>query len=120
MKQLGWRLLAAVFVALGLVGAVLPVMPTTVFLLLGAWAAGHGWPGLHDWLLGHPRYGPVIVQWRSHGIVPRRAKWLATGSILVSIVILCVGTDVACLKWSIPPLLGLLLIWLWRRPEKPA
>lgn len=54
VARLLWRALALVFVALGLIGAFLPVLPTVPFLLAAAWAAGRGWPALEDWLLGHP------------------------------------------------------------------
>ena len=42
MKILFWRSLVIVFVVLGFIGAVLPGMPTTVFLILAAWAASKG------------------------------------------------------------------------------
>ena len=72
LKLLLWRTLAAVCVALGLLGVVLPGLPTVPFLLLAAWAGGHGWPALEVWLLQHPRYGPGLRQWRERGAVPRQ------------------------------------------------
>lgn len=56
-RQMLWRLLAAVSVLLGIIGAFLPVLPTVPFLLLGAWAAGRGWPALEARLLAHPNTG---------------------------------------------------------------
>ena len=116
-RLLLWRTLAGVSLLLGLIGAVLPVLPTVPFLLLSAWAAGRGWPSLEARLLGHPKYGPLIRQWRERGAVPRRAKWLAT--------VMMLGSATA-LWWSPVPswvravvylvLLGVAL-WLWRRPE---
>ncbi|MDN5692036.1 MAG: YbaN family protein, partial [Acinetobacter sp.] len=44
MKVLFWRTLVIVFIVLGFIGAILPGMPTTVFLILAAWAASKGWP----------------------------------------------------------------------------
>ena len=73
-----WRLLAAISVGLGVIGAVLPVLPTVPFLLLAAWAASRGWPELETRLLAHPTYGPYITNWREQGAIPRRAKWLAS------------------------------------------
>lgn len=110
-------MLAGASLLLGLIGAVLPVLPTVPFLLLAAWAAGRGWPSLEAWLLAHPRCGPLIRQWRERGAVPRRTKWLATVMMIGSATILW---------WSpVPPwvrgLVYLVLLgvaaWLWRRPE---
>ena len=53
-------------------------MPTTVFLILAAWAASKGWPQMDAWLLNHPKYGPTLRDWRANGTVPRKAKWIAT------------------------------------------
>ena len=44
MKTLFWRSLVVIFITLGIIGAILPGMPTTVFLILAAWAASKGWP----------------------------------------------------------------------------
>ena len=49
-------------------------MPTTVFLILAAWAASKGWPQMDAWLLNHPKYGPTLRDWRANGTVPRKAK----------------------------------------------
>ena len=53
MKVLFWRSLVVIFVTLGFIGAVLPGMPTTVFLILATWAASKGWPQMDEWLLNH-------------------------------------------------------------------
>jgi uncharacterized membrane protein YbaN (DUF454 family) len=76
-RRTGFAALGWVMLALGLVGAFVPLMPTTIFLILAAWCFGRSSPRLEAWMLDHPRFGPVLRQWRAHGAVPRRAKLLA-------------------------------------------
>lgn len=117
VERLLWRLLAILFVALGVIGILLPVVPTVPFLLAAAWAAGRGWPALEQWLLGHPRYGETIRQWRSAGIVSRRGKWAATLMMACSAILLLLTGAPAPLKAGVPVLMALVAIWLWNRPE---
>ena len=70
-----WRFTALL---LGVVGAFLPVLPTTPFVLLAAWAAARSSPWLLNWLENHTVFAPMIRDWRRGGVVSRRAKWMAT------------------------------------------
>ncbi|MBL8342331.1 MAG: YbaN family protein [Rubrivivax sp.] len=112
-----WRTLAAAAVALGLIGIVLPGLPTVPFLLVAAWAGGHGWPQLERWLVNHPRHGPAIRRWRDHGAVPRRAKWAATLMMALSAVLMGVSPAPLAAKVGVPLLMAAVAVWLWRRPE---
>src|SRR5690606_2484444 len=69
-----WRGLGLVSTGLGLVGAILPLVPTTPFLLVAAYAFARSSPRLHDWLLHHPQLGPLIINWRQHRAISRRVK----------------------------------------------
>lgn len=79
-----WRLLG--FACLGLAGAgvVLPLLPTTPFLLVAAWAFGRSSPEMHAWLHAHPRYGVFLRDWQTEGAIPRRAKIAAICLLAVS------------------------------------
>lgn len=112
-----WRTLALACVVLGIVGAFLPVLPTTPFLLVAAWAGSKGWPQLEAWLLAHPRWGPPIRRWRDHRAVPRNAKWLASVTMAVSIGVLALSNAPMALKLAVPLFLLIVATWLWRRPE---
>jgi len=112
-----WRALAIVSVALGALGMVLPVLPTVPFLIVAAWAGSRGWPRLEIWLLEHPRYGLHIRRWREHGAVPRRAKWFASMMMVASAAALALSPAVLWLKFAAPTLMGIVALWLWRRPE---
>ncbi|MCD1598166.1 YbaN family protein [Rheinheimera aquimaris] len=112
-----WRALAVVSLLLGLIGIPLPGLPTVPFVLLSAWAAGKGWPALEQRLLTHPKYGPALVQWRSHGIVSRRAKLLASVMMLASAIALQFSAAPFWLKLLLPLFLSVVAVWLWRRPE---
>jgi uncharacterized membrane protein YbaN (DUF454 family) len=74
-------------VALGLVGAFLPLLPTTPFLLLATWAYGHASPRLRDWLWTHPRFGASIRAWHEHGVIPRGAKVLSLSAMALSCLV---------------------------------
>ncbi len=113
-----WRLLALGSLALGLIGVLLPGLPTVPFLLLSAFAAGKGWPRFENWLLAHPKFGPPVQQWRQYGSVPRRAKWLASLMMALSLSLLWYSSLALWLQWLISSILLLVLIWLWRRPER--
>lgn len=117
LTRLLWRGLALLSLALGLVGVVLPVMPTVPFLLLAAWAAGKGWPALERWMLDHAHFGPHIRRWRENGAVPRRAKWLATVMMAGSALMLVLAPLPQAIKIAVPTVMAAVAIWLWRRPE---
>jgi len=112
-----WRALALASTALGIAGAFLPVLPTTPFLLVAAWAAGKGWPQFEAWLLEHPRWGPPIRRWRDHRAVPRSAKWAATLAMLASTALLAASRAPTELKWAVPAMMAAVACWLWLRPE---
>jgi uncharacterized protein len=112
-----WRLLACFSLLLGLIGVVLPGLPTVPFLLVSAWSAGKGWPRLEIWLLAHPSFGPPLKRWREHGAVPRKAKYLAILMMTSSVVLLQFSAAPFWLKLSLPVFLCAVALWLWRRPE---
>ena len=112
-----WRLLACISLLLGLIGVVLPGLPTVPFLLVSAWSAGKGWPRLEIWLLEHPNFGPPLKRWREHGAVPRKAKYLATVMMTLSVVLLLLSAAPFWLKLALPAFLCCVAIWLWRRTE---
>ena len=56
--------LGFICVALALVGVVLPLLPTVPFLLLATFFFANSSERLHGWIIGHPRFGPMIVDWQ--------------------------------------------------------
>lgn len=69
---------------LGVVGAFLPVLPTTPFVLLASYFFFHSSKVMHDWLLSHRTFGPLIRDWESYGIIRPSAKRLASVMIILS------------------------------------
>lgn len=79
--RLPWVCLTWVCIGLGSAGLVLPLLPTTPFILIAAWAAPKASPRLSRWLDQHPVFGPSLYAWRTQRAIPRKAK-------IVSIILL--------------------------------
>lgn len=86
------RLKRAVLVAagllsllLGLLGAVLPGLPTTPFVLLAAACFAQASPRLHRWLVQHRWLGPMVRDWEAHHTLPLRIKWLASAMMALMV-----------------------------------
>ena len=92
-RRLPYIVLAYVCIALGAAGVVLPLLPTTPFLIVAAWAASRGSPRLDAWLHRHPHFGPTLRAWRDEGAVPTRAKALACSLLAMSWVAMLVFTS---------------------------
>jgi uncharacterized membrane protein YbaN (DUF454 family) len=114
-----WLVIAALSLGLGAVGVVLPVLPTTPFVLVAAYAAARSSTRLHGWLLGHRVFGPAIVDWQAHRAVSRRAKLVASGTMAASAVILFVLSPSTLLAVGVTAFMALVGTWLWLRPERP-
>lgn len=81
MIRILWGSLGGISVGLGAAGVVLPLVPTTPFMLLAAYCFARSSPRLENWLINHPRFGPAITDWRAHRAISRRAKMLAVVAI---------------------------------------
>lgn len=114
--RLALLLLAVCSLALGIIGIFVPGLPTTVFILIAAWAAARSSPRLSAWLQSHRQFGPLLRDWRDGGKVSRRAKCAAALMMAVCAILLFL-TRATWLASSITALMGGVLLWLWRRPE---
>ena len=82
-----WLGLGLVCVALGAIGVFLPLLPTTIFLIIAAYAFARSSDRLHDWLLSNRIFGPLIKDWQDHGRVRRPAKVMALISMTIIVLL---------------------------------
>ncbi len=83
-----YRTLALCSLLLGVVGVIVPGLPTVPFVLLAGWAAHRGWPQFDIYLNNHRWTGPMLAQWRVQRAVPRTVKLLASVMVLSSLLVL--------------------------------
>lgn len=86
-RMVRWLLWVAgsVSLVLGLIGVVLPGLPTTPFVLLAAACYAKASPRLHGWLLRHRFLGPMVRDWEAHRSLTRRTKTIALLSMVVMV-----------------------------------
>lgn len=104
---------------IGIVGVVTPGWPGTIFLILAAGCFARSSPRLETWLLNHPRLGPSVVAWRENGAIPRKIKFVAIGSMILSFVIVLLVHMEPMWTWIIGGVLLASAIFVGTRPEGP-
>jgi uncharacterized membrane protein YbaN (DUF454 family) len=111
-----WMAAGVAALALGAAGVVLPLLPTTPFVLLAAFCFARSSPGLHRWLLRNRRFGPLIVAWRDERAIPARAKraaFLAMAGVFLLSVLFSAPWHVLAIQSVV---LGLAALFIATRP----
>ena len=114
-----WLAAGALCLLLGTIGIVVPLLPTVDFYVMAAYAFSKGSRRWEQWLLNHPRIGPLVRDWRTDRSVPLRAKWLATLSMAASCV-WAAHVLPARIAWVPAVACGLVAAYLWSRPTRRA
>lgn len=106
-----------IFVGLAALGAVLPVLPTTPFLLVAAACFAKSSPRLYQWLVTNRVFGPLIVNWQQTRTIPKKAKRIALISIALAASYSIYVVPSVSLKVLVVALLIFPVIFLIRLPE---
>ncbi len=115
-----WLAAGCVAVGLAVAGVFLPLLPTTPFLLVAAFAFARSSPRLHDWLVNHRQFGPMIENWRQHGAISKRAKLAAVGAMIAAVLISWIsgfGITVIVIQLAI---MGCVSLFILTRPDVPG
>ena len=119
MTKLLWNLAGLAFVGIGILGALLPLLPSVVFFLLAAFCFARGSERLHHWLITHPQFGPPIEDWRRHGAIRPRAKRMAMVAIAISFLVsVALGFSATVLVVQALAL-GAVSVFILTRPDGP-
>jgi len=111
-----WFVFGIISITLGALGVILPLLPTTPFILLAAFCLARSSNQFHAWLVGHKVFGPVILDWQTRGAIGQKAKRMATASIvLVFAISLFLGVPAYLLGTQVI-VLGGVLLFIWSRP----
>ncbi|MFH1807113.1 MAG: YbaN family protein [Pseudomonadota bacterium] len=81
-----WFVVGWVCFSLGAVGVVLPVLPTTPFMILALGAFARSSPRFRQWLYQHRLFGPSLRRWAEHRIIPLRVKLIALAAMALSLI----------------------------------
>ena len=109
------------FTSLGVIGALLPVMPTTVFLIGALYCFTQSSPKLEHWLLTHPKYGSSLVAWRKHGAISKKVKCIACCSMLLSFIFVCLFASMPIPAYiGIAAFMGIGAYFVVTRPNLPV
>ncbi|SDI50326.1 hypothetical protein SAMN05216272_110133 [Pseudomonas panipatensis] len=118
ISRLLYLLLAYTSLGVGLVGLVVPGLPTTEFVLLAAWAAAKSSPRLSAWLENHRLFGPILANWRNGRAIARRAKIGASLAMLAALALML--STLPHGYWLYAVVLGMAIgnLWIWSRPDR--
>lgn len=79
----GWYIVGVMSLILGFIGAFLPLLPTTVFVIFAAFCFGKSSPKMQAWLENNKIFGPMILDWRKNGAIALRYKIIAIAMMAV-------------------------------------
>lgn len=113
-----WLLAGLLLSAVGLIGVVVPLLPTTIFLILAAGCFARSSPALEARLLDDPRVGPAIRDWRERGAISPRGKLLAVGGMTggYTVFLLAARPD-WLLSLAVAAAMALVAAWILSRPS---
>ncbi|MCV2534456.1 DUF454 family protein [Enterobacter wuhouensis] len=103
-------------VVLGTLGVVLPLLPTTPFILLAAWCFARSSPRFHHWLLYRSWFGGYLRHWQKHRAMPPGAKPRAIAAILITFAISLWLVKMMWVRILLLAILTCLLFFMWRIP----
>ena len=86
-KRITLILIGLTSLILGGIGVFVPLLPTTPFILVSAIAFANSSERLHQWLLDHNIFGPLITNWRAHGAISRRTRIVSVLSMIAIVLI---------------------------------
>lgn len=104
---------------LGALGVLLPLLPTTPFILLAAFAFANSSEKMHQWLLDHNVFGPLIDDWRRYGSIRRSAK---VATVISMVALLAISWWLNAPTWIIVAqalVLSGVLTFILSRPLPP-
>ncbi|WP_169726060.1 YbaN family protein [Aestuariibacter salexigens] len=102
-----------------IVGMVLPLIPTTPFLLLSAFCFSKSSNTLHQWLLSQPLLGRVINDWEQSGVIALKTKVVSSACMMAMITVaLLIGEYTYWIITLVVAVSLLVLAFIWSRPSR--
>jgi len=109
--------LGIAFIGVAVLGAILPVLPTTPWVLLAGYCFSRSSPRLHRWLRGSPYFGHLLRDWETHRGIRPRVKLFAVAMVVTVIGLTAIFSGAPdWAKWSAAALgsvgIGVILFWV--------
>ncbi|MFB0710018.1 DUF454 family protein [Buttiauxella noackiae] len=116
MKRIILIIIGWLAVVLATLGVVLPLLPTTPFLLLAAWCFARSSPRFHHWLLYRSWFGSYIRHWQDHRALPPGAKPRALIFIVLTFAVSLYLVNILWVRLLLLMMMCALLFFMWRMP----
>jgi uncharacterized membrane protein YbaN (DUF454 family) len=114
-----WFVFAWISFAFGVIGAFMPIIPTTPFLILSAFLFSKSSPRFHAWLLNLPLAGEGIRDWNNNKVIRLKAKLLCTSMILLSLFLIHKNHSInPMIKWPVSLILVGVCVFVATRKSK--
>lgn len=115
-----YLIIGFLFLGLGFIGAFVPGLPTTVMVIISAWAFSKSSRHFESWILNHKIFGPLVRDWRKYRGLSRQAKKKAISLILITFsttafLVFPLMGDILFLTFGL-----VLCVYLGTRPEPPV
>ncbi len=119
LKKTGYFILGITSLLLGIIGAFLPLLPTTVFILIAAWAFARSSDRLLQILMDNKHSGPAIRAWQANQCIPVKGKIAAVVSISISFAIVWYVTSTLVTLITLAVLIAV-VVFILTRPSENA